>query len=75
MVFKHTIFIKNPRATLDYKPENVGLDSTGRVLWVYGDVLNLTDNEDELAGLLSHAIDNSLLARNPLARVKLLKEE
>ena len=56
MVFKHTIFIKNPRATLDYKPENVGLDSTGRVLWVYGDVLNITDNEDELAGLLSHAI-------------------
>lgn len=56
LVFKHTIYIKNPRATLDYKPENVGLDYTGRVLWVYGDVLNLTDNEDELAGLLSHAI-------------------
>ncbi len=56
MVFKHTITIRNPRLTVDYKPENIGLDSTGRVLWVYGDVLNLTDNEDELAGLLSHAI-------------------
>ncbi len=56
MVFKYTFSIKNPRATLDYKPENIGLDYTGRVLWVYGDVLNLTDNEDELAGLLSHAI-------------------
>ena len=56
MVFKYTLSIKNPRATLDYKPENIGLDYTGRVLWVYGDVLNLTDNEDELAGLLSHAI-------------------
>lgn len=56
MVFKHTNSIKNPRATLDYKPENIGLDYTGRVLWVYGDVLTLTDNEDELAGLLSHAI-------------------
>ena len=56
MVFKYTFSIKNPRATLDYKPENIGLDYAGRVLWVYGDVLNLTDNEDELAGLLSHAI-------------------
>ena len=56
MVFKYTICIKNPRATLDYKPENIGLDSTGRILWIYGDVLNLTDNEDELAGLLSQAI-------------------
>lgn len=56
MVFKYTIGIKNPRATLDYKPENIGLDYTGRVLWVYGDALDLVDNEDELAGLLSHAI-------------------
>lgn len=37
MVFKYTLSIKNPRATLDYKPENIGLDYTGRVLWVYGD--------------------------------------
>jgi len=56
MVFKTTSGIRNPRATLDYKPESIGLDTTGRVLWVYGDALNLIDNEDELAGLLSYGI-------------------
>ena len=56
MVFKNTSEIKNPRLILDYKPESIGLDYTGRIIWVYGDVLSSTDNNDELAGLLSYGI-------------------
>ncbi len=55
MVFKYTPLIKNPRASLDYKPKNTALDTTGRIIWVYGDTLNLVDDENELAGLLSYA--------------------
>ena len=40
MVFKNTSEIKNPRLILDYKPESIGLDYTGRIIWVYGDVLS-----------------------------------
>lgn len=56
MVFKTTSAIKNPRAALDYKPESISLDYTGRVLWVHGDALNLADDENELAGLLSYGV-------------------
>ncbi len=56
MVFKYLPTIKNPRARIDYKPENTGLVYTDRTIWVYYDALTLTANEDELAGLLSHAI-------------------
>ncbi len=56
MVFKSTAQIRNPRAELDYKPKNTGLDVTGRIIWVYGDVFSLVDDENELAGLLSYAV-------------------
>lgn len=56
MVFKSTAQIKNPRAELDYKPKNTGLDFTGRIIWVYGDVFSLVDDDNELAGLLSYAV-------------------
>ena len=56
MVFKSTTQIRNPRAELDYKPKNTGLDTTGRIIWVYGDVFSLVDDENELAGLLSYAV-------------------
>ena len=56
MVFKSTAQIRNPRAELDYKPKNTGLDFTGRIIWVYGDVFSLVDDDNELAGLLSYAV-------------------
>ena len=56
MVFKSTAQIRNPRAELDYKPKNTGLDITGRIIWVYGDVFSLIDDSNELAGLLSYAV-------------------
>ena len=56
MIFKYTSNIKNPRARIDWKPENAGLVYTDRTIWVYGDALDLTDDENELAGLLSQTI-------------------
>lgn len=56
MVFKYTTCIKNPRATLDYKPKNTSLDTTGRIIWIYGDALDLVADENELAAMLSYAI-------------------
>ena len=38
IVFKYTLSIRNPRATLDYKPENIGLDYTGPVSYTHLDV-------------------------------------
>ena len=56
MVFKYMPAVKNPRARIDYKPENTGLVYTDRTIWVYYDALTLVEFEDELSGLLSHAI-------------------
>ncbi len=56
MVFKSTTQIRHPRAEFDYKPKNTGLDVTGRIIWVYGDVFSLVDDENEMAGLLSYAV-------------------
>lgn len=56
LVFKTTPQIKNPRATLDYRPDTTRLDYTGRVIWIYGDTLSLIESKDELAGILSYSI-------------------
>lgn len=56
LVFKYTAGIKNPRASLDYKPKNTSFDTTGRMIWVHGDAFDLVADENELAGLLSYSI-------------------